>query len=371
MDLIETFKWFHQHPEISYHEYDTTAKICEILDDENIPVTRMGLNTGCIATIASDNPGKTIGFRVDIDALAIEEKSECDYKSLNPGVAHLCGHDFHITIGLAVAIALHNSKDKWKGTVKIIFQAAEETGIGAKDVINHPLLQDISAYVGLHADPTNPVGTLGLRVGAVCAAVDRFVITVYGVGCHGAHPDDGKDPIVAALSIANALPTIISRNMNTFRPSLLSLTRIESGNTWNVVPSQATLEGTFRTMDANDRSKISKRIETLAVNIANGYDCQCECNIIHGAGVVFNDAILVAIATKVADKCSLMVVEEEQSMGGDDFSYYSESKPSVYVKVGTGVGPSIHQSNFRIDLAALTPASHYFTELLITLVNNH
>lgn len=370
MDYIELFKWFHQHPEISFQEFNTTAKIKEVLSQYNVMLMDTPLKTGLVALIEGKHPGKTVGFRVDIDALPIQETSGLDYASLKDGVAHLCGHDFHITCGIAVAIALNENKDKLHGNVKIIFQAGEETSIGALDIMKHHLVDEVDYFVGLHADPTNPVGTLGISEGAVCAAVDRFILIVNGIGCHGAHPDDGKDPLVAALAIGNALPTIISRNLNAFRPSLLSLTRIEAGNTWNVVPTNAVLEGTFRTMDANDRQLVKQRIETLATSIANGYECTCDCEIVSGAGVVFNNPMIVEHAVKVANQCQLTVVAEEKSMGGDDFSYYSELKPSVYIKVGTGVGPTIHQSNFKVDPSALPGSIHYFVNLIqILLVN--
>lgn len=362
--LNEYFQWFHQHPELSYQEVETTAKIKEILTFHGVSILETTLDTGLIAYIKGNNNGKRIGFRVDIDGLPIQEKSGLSYASLIEGKSHACGHDLHIVTGVAVAIGLHEIKDQLNGEYYIIFQPAEETSVGAKVILDTHLVDQCDVFFGLHADPTNPVGILGISEGAVAAAVDRFNITIEGVGCHGAHPDDGIDPISAAISLASGLNTIVSRNCNAFRPALLSITKICSGNTWNVVPTTASIEGTFRTLDKCDREMMNQRIVTLSHGIAQAYQCNVNVDIISGADAVINDGLLVSYSKQIASKCNLKVVDEEKSMGGDDFSYYGSIAPSIYIKVGSGVGPTIHQSDFCIDPSVLSLCANYFIELL-------
>jgi len=363
--LFEAFCWFHRHPELSYEEHETTEKIREFLTKEGIEILPGGPPTGLVAVIRGEQEGPVQALRCDIDALPVKEESGVPYPSLYPGKMHACGHDFHITTGLGTAVMLNARKKELKGTVKIVFQAAEEAVIGAVQMVEAGLVDDVDRFWGVHADPTNETMVLGIRPGYVAAAVDRFSITVKGVGCHGAHPDDGIDPIPAACAIVQALQTIVSRNMNAFRPTLISVTRFQAGNTWNVVPGTAELEGTVRTMDKKDRELYQKRIREIAIQTAAAYGATAEVNMIAGAPAVVNDKELSELASKVGREVGFDVVEEEQSLGGDDFSFYQEKGPGCYIKIGTGKGQTIHQSGFRVDPEVLVPAAKYLAELLI------
>lgn len=363
--LYQAFCWFHSHPELSYEEHETTEKIREFLTNEGIEILPGGPPTGLVAVIRGEKEGPVQALRCDIDALPVKEESGVSYPSLYPGRMHACGHDFHITAGLGTAVLLNARKKELKGTVKILFQAAEEAVIGAVQMIETGLAEDVTQFWGIHADPTNEVMTLGIRPGYVAAAVDRFSITVKGIGCHGAHPDDGIDPIPAACAIVQALQTIVSRNMNAFRPTLLSVTRFQAGNTWNVVPETAVLEGTVRTMEKKDRELYQKRIHEIALQTAAAYGARAEVNWIAGAPAVVNDERLSELAARVGREVGFEVVDEEQSLGGDDFSFYQEKGPGCYIKIGTGKGQTIHQSGFRVKPEVLVPAARYLTELLL------
>ena len=240
--LIEWFEWFHKNPELSYEEYNTTAKIREILTQAGLEILPFELETGLVAVIRGKGPGLVSALRCEIDALPIVEETELSYASCHEGKMHACGHDFHITAGLGCALLLNERKEELAGTVKIIFQPAEESSLGALKILETPVMEDVEEIWGIHADPTNEAGVLGIREGSVSAAVDRFVVTVKGNSCHGAHPDDGVDPIPVAAAIVQAFQTIVTRNINAFHPGLISVTRMEAGNTWNVIPESAQLE---------------------------------------------------------------------------------------------------------------------------------
>lgn len=361
--LIEWFEWFHEHPELSYEEYDTTAKIREILTQEKIEILPCKLETGLIAVIRGKNAGPVCALRCDIDALPIKEETKLPYSSRYDGKMHACGHDFHIVVGIGCALLLNQKKDELAGTVKIIFQPAEESSLGALKILETDVMSDVEKIWGIHSDPTNETGVLGIREGCVTAAVDRFVITVKGKGCHGAHPEDGTDPVPAAAAIVQALQTVVTRNINAFHPALISVTRIAAGNTWNVIPEEAVMEGTVRTMDREDRILFEKRVKEIAENTAKAYGAEAEIKWISGPPATYNDALMVQQSIQAAGESGFIVVPEETSMGGDDFSFYEDKIPGCYIKVGTGMGQLIHQPGFQVDEKVIWPAVKYLINL--------
>lgn len=361
--LIKYFKWFHAHPELSYEEYETTKKIREILEEHHIEILPYELETGLVAIIRGEKEGPVQAIRCDIDGLPILEENDLEYRSVNHGRMHACGHDLHIVTGIGAAILLEERKSELAGTVKIIFQPAEESAVGAYKILETDVMNDVERIWGLHSDPTNPVGTLGIREGAVAAAVDRFAITVKGVGCHGAHPDDGLDPIPVAAAMVQAFHNIVSRNLNPFHPRLISVTKLQAGNTWNVIPETAEMEGTIRTMEKDDRILFEKRIREVVENTAKAYGAEADLIWMPASPAVINDGEMAAHAAKVAKMCGMKVVEEEQSLGGDDFAFYHERIPGCYIKVGIGVGPTIHQPGFKVDLDAVAFAAEYAAAL--------
>lgn len=362
--LVEYFEWFHRHPELSYEEYETTAKIKEILEEAGVEILPYELETGLVAVIRGEKQGTVRALRCDIDALPVKEESGLSYTSETEGKMHACGHDFHIVAGLGCALLLHEKKAQLKGTVKIIFQPGEESAVGALKILETDVMEDVEKVWGFHADPTNAVGCIGIREGYVAAAADRFLVEVKGVGCHGAHPDHGVDPIPAAVGIVQAFQTIITRNMDAFHPTLLSVTRIEAGQTWNVVPETAKLEGTVRTMYKEDRALAEKRMREIVQNTVRAYGAEAEFSWHPGSPAVYNDGEMAEYAAKTAKRLGLAVVPEESSMGGDDFSFYEEKIPGCYVKIGTGKGPTIHQPGFIVDKRVLLPAAEYLAELI-------
>ncbi len=367
--LINNFEWFHRHPELPYEEVQTTAKIRELLTEAGIEILPYPLATGLVAVVRGV-PGRTIALRCDIDALPVREEAEVPYASGTDGIMHACGHDFHITAGIGAAILLQERREELCGTVKFIFQPAEEESHGALKILETDAMNDVEQIWGFHADPTNAAGVIGIREGYVTAAVDRFVIRVKGTGCHGAHPDDGIDPILASAAIVQGLQSIVSRNINAFHPALLSVTRIQAGTTWNVIPAEAEMEGTVRTMNREDRILYEKRVREIAERTADAYGADTEVIWTAGPPATWNNGEMARVCEETAKKLGMQTVPEESSMGGDDFAYYEDRDtmhrdvPGCYVKIGTGVGHPIHHPGFCVDERVILPASVYLAGVL-------
>ena len=362
--LTGWFEWFHRHPELSYKEYETTDKIREILEGAGVEILPCELETGLVAVVRGAKEGPVQALRCDIDALPIREETNLPYASEYEGKMHACGHDFHITAGIGCAVQLNQRKDELAGTVKIIFQPGEESSLGALKVLETHVMEDVERIWGIHADPTNEAGTLGIREGYVTAAVDRFVITLQGTGCHGAHPDDGADPVPAAAGMILALQTVVTRNINAFHPALLSVTRLTAGNTWNVIPDEAVLEGTVRTMNPEDRKLMQRRMKEIAEGTAAAYGIKAKTEWLAGPPATYNDGKMAEECINLAQKLGLTVAPEESSMGGDDFAFFEENIPGCYIKVGTGKGQLIHQPGFCVDERVIMPTAEYLAELL-------
>ena len=360
--LRENFKWLHQHPENSYQEYETTKYIIDRLKENHIEYYNKGLETGVIAIIQGEEPGGMVALRGDIDGLPILEQTDLSYKSTNHNM-HACGHDFHTAVMIGVAIALKENTQKLHGTVKIMFQPGEEAPGGAKNIIDTHQVDDADAFIGIHSSPTDKAGTFGIVEGPVMAAVDRFKIIVTGEGSHAAHPDKGCDPLMPLIAMTQAIQTIISRNVDPLHPSLISVTKLQSGNTWNVVPTQGEIEGTIRTLYKEDRTLCKERIYSIISHTAEAYNAKAEVQWFEGPPAVINDSDLVAFAIKVAQDNKMETFQNPLSMGGDDFGLYIDEIPGVYIKVGTGGDYPIHHPKFEIDTNALEPAVEYVTRL--------
>ena len=363
--LTGFFEELHMHPELSYEEYETTERIKRELVAAGIEILQIPLKTGVVAIVRGAKPGKTYGLRCDIDALPIAEETDIPYKSKTPGKMHACGHDFHTAAVFGAALLLQERKDELQGTVKILFQPAEESSHGAETVLETGVLSDVTAIFGLHTAAYLPVGTLGIRAGSVMAAVDRFELNITGTGCHGGHPDEGVDTILAAASVIQAFQSIVGRNLNPFHTGVVSVTRINGGNTWNVIPDKVELEGTVRSMEKDDRIFIEKRMREIAEHTAAAYGANAELLWYPGPPATVNEKAWSAFAQKVAEESGFEVVPQRNSTGGEDFAFYLEKIPGCFINVGTGVGYPNHHPKFYADEAALTPAAEYLAKLLV------
>lgn len=363
--LTGFFEELHMHPELSYEEYETTERIKRELAAAGIEILQIPLKTGVTAIVRGAKPGKTYGLRCDIDALPIAEETDLPYKSQTPGKMHACGHDFHTAAVFGAALLLQERKEELQGTVKILFQPAEESSHGAETVLETGVFSDVTAIFGLHTAAYLPVGTLGIRAGSVMAAVDRFELNITGTGCHGGHPDEGVDTILVAASVIQAFQSIVGRNLNPFHTGVVSVTRINGGNTWNVIPDKVELEGTVRSMEKDDRIFIERRMREIAEHTAAAYGANAELLWYPGPPATVNEKAWSAFAQKVAEESGFEVVPQRNSTGGEDFAFYLEKIPGCFINVGTGVGYPNHHPKFYADEAALTPAAEYLEKLLV------
>ncbi|MDG4658450.1 M20 peptidase aminoacylase family protein [Ectobacillus antri] len=363
--LVAIRRHLHQYPELSNEEFETTKYIRQCLEEADITILETELQTGLIAEISGDTEGPIIALRADIDALPVNEQSGLPFASKIPGKMHACGHDFHTAAMIGAAYLLKQKEHALKGTVRFIFQPAEENGGGAKKVISAGLLTDVQAIFGMHNKPDLPVGTIGIKQGALMSGVDRFEIEVQGMGTHAAVPDAGIDPIVAASHIVIALQSIVSRNLSPFQHAVISVANVHAGTTWNVIPANAMLEGTVRTFDENVRATIPTIIRRVIDVTASAYGAQAKLHWYAGPPPVQNDAQLTTLAAQAAEKIGLTIVEATPSMAGEDFAFYQKDIPGSFVFMGTSGTEEWHHPAFTVDERALPISAQYFATLAI------
>ena len=361
--ITETFHWFHQNPELPFEEYETTGRIREFLEHHHIQVLDLDLKTGLAAEIQGAEEGPVIALRCDIDALPVEEETQLPYASAAAGKMHACGHDFHTTVMLYVAKKLQEQREHLQGKVKILFQPAEESSVGALEVIKTGVLDDVEAIYGLHIEINQPVGSVGITSGSVTAAVDRFIVRLTGKGTHAAHPQDGIDPVLTASQIVTLAQSIVSRNLDPFSQGLLSITRISAGNTWNVIPQTAELEGTVRTMGRHNRRLMEERFRTLVRHIALSQGAEAEIDWFAGPPATDNAPCFEPVASAAAAELGLEITVPSSSLGGEDFAFYQEMVPGFFIHIGTGESYPNHHPKFQVDANALEPAVDYFAAL--------
>lgn len=361
--LISIRRNLHEHPELSYEEFETTKAIKNWLEEKNITIIHSNLETGVIAEISGNSNGPLIAIRADIDALPIQEETNLPYASKIHGRMHACGHDFHTAAIIGAAYLLKEKESSLSGTVRFIFQPAEESSNGACKVIEAGHLRGVQAIFGMHNKPNLPVGTIGIKDGPLMAGVDRFEIEIHGVGTHAAVPDAGVDPIVASSQIVMALQTIVSRNISSSHNAVVSVTNIHSGNTWNVIPEKATLEGTVRTFQNETREKIPALMKRIIQGVSDALGVKTEFRFYAGPPAVHNDTSLTNLSTQVAETMNLNIVSPTPSMAGEDFSFYQQEIPGSFVFMGTSGTHEWHHPAFTVDERALPISAEYFALL--------
>ena len=359
--LVEVFKWLHRHPELAMEERRTTEYIRSILAEKGVRLLDTGLDTGLLAVLGAGSP--TVALRADMDALPIWEAIGLPYASETPGVMHACGHDFHTACMLGAVLLLKERENQLPGTVKVIFQPAEEVNHGAAMMVATGLLDDVRIFLSGHTYPWYPAGTLGIRPGPVMAAADRFCIRIRGKGCHAAHPEHGVDPIPAMAAIISAVQTIISRRTNPFDSAVVSIARVEAGSTWNVIPETAVMEGTVRAMTPAVREGIRRSLEKLAADTASAFGCEAETAYERGPDPVVNDRDVCERAEAEARRLGLNVEINPPTMIAEDFGEYLKLAPGAMLRIGTGGGYDNHHPAFTADPAALYPTARFFAAL--------
>ncbi|MBN7767845.1 M20 peptidase aminoacylase family protein [Pectobacterium brasiliense] len=362
--FIQAFRQdLHRNPELSNQEFETTKKIRAVLEKEGIRILDLPLKTGLVAEVGGLQDGPLVVVRSDIDALPIEEESGVEFTSLNKGVMHACGHDFHSSAALGAAILLKKIEPELKGTVRILFQAAEETGLGAPEVIAVGALDNAVAIFGIHNDPTLPVGVIGGKDGALTAGVDRFEIKIAAKGCHAAKPHEGNDPIIILGQLISAVQTIISRTVSSDNNAVVSITQVHSGSTWNVIPDTAYVEGTVRTFNQDARDLIEQRFRQIVAGIASTFGAEIEFLWHAGPPSVINTPEWVEFALNVASDEGFEARRVEASPIGEDFAFYQQKLPGTFMMVGSGGPYALHHPKFRVDDRALFPTAHYLYQV--------
>lgn len=374
--LIAVRQHLHAHPELSFQEEKTAAFIAEQLKEAGIRFTSNIGGHGIAAIIEGKNPDKkTIALRGDIDALPITEQNNVVYKSCNIGVMHACGHDVHTTCVLGAALLLQQLSAHFEGTVKIIFQPAEERlPGGASLMIKEGVLENphVETIVGQHVLPQLETGKVAFRAGISMASCDELFITVKGKGGHGAVPQLAIDPVLIASHIVIALQQVVSRNANPTLPSVLTIGKIIGNGATNIIPEEVYMEGTFRTFDEPWRAEAKKKIIQIATSIAEGMGGTCECRIEHGYPFLKNDETLTENAINWAKEYlgEENVLPLEIRMTAEDFSYFSQEVPACFYRLGTGnkekgITSPIHTPTFDVDERCLAIGTGLMTWLAL------
>lgn len=360
--LVAIRRRLHEYPEVSHEEFKTTESIRGWLAEAGIRVLDYGLKTGVIAEVGGLHGGPVIALRADIDALPIHEETGLAYSSKIPGRMHACGHDFHTASVLGAAYLLKQQEAELTGTVRLIFQPAEERAEGAEIVLASGALEGVSAIFGMHNKPDLPVGTIGIRSGALMAAADGFAIEVEGLGTHAAVPESGNDPIVAASHIVTALQSITSRNVGSLESAVVSVTRFHSGTAWNVIPDKAVLDGTIRTFEQDVRTRVLARFQEVVHGVAAALGTHAELRWVKGPPAVHNDPSLAELTVQAAERTGLTVVDTPPSPAGEDFAYYQKQIPGFFVFMGTSGSREWHHPAFDLDERALPLSAEFFAE---------
>ena len=367
-DLAKTRQQIHQHPEVSEDEHETTIFLKGYLRKLGIEPLNYPLKTGLIVEIGSGHP--IIALRADIDALPIQENTGLSYASEN-GAMHACGHDFHQTSLLGAAQILKEREAELKGTVRLIFQPAEENFQGAYQIIEAGGIDGVSAIIGYHNNPHLKPGQIGLRSGAIMAGVEQFRVDVKGVSSHAARPDLGVDTVLVTTTIINNLQQIVARTISPFDSAVLSVTHIEVGNTWNVLPASGFFEGTIRTFDPKIREDVIARFEKVVQATADQFGAQAEIVWGNSPFVTYNDLTLTPLIFENS-KAFAEVIETLPSTGGEDFATYQKAIPGVFAFIGSNGDDDAadwHHDDFLVKDEALPAAVNYYVENALFLLD--
>ena len=357
-EIIAHRHYLHQHAELSFQEKETTAYLAEQLEKLGIPVRRFDDYTGCIATITGGQPGKTVLLRADIDALPIQENSGVDFSSLHPGVMHACGHDCHAAMLLGAARLLWEERESLKGTVKLLFQAAEEVFVGSHYYWDKGHLSDVDAAMGMHVWPDLEMGDIAVMDGPLMASCDNFTITVHGVSAHGSQPNNGRDAIVAASAIIMNLQTIVSRVDDPLHALVVSIGTVKAGTQFNIITDTAVMGGTVRSHSPEARALVEPAMRQIVSATAQAFGCTAEVEYRYLEPPVINgDTALNELARQAGAKIfgREHVVSCARAMGSEDFSYLMEKIPSsLFIFMGchdeeTGCVHPAHNEQFCIN----------------------
>lgn len=368
-DRLAWFRHLHEHPEIALEEVQTTAFIREKLVEMGIEILDLNVKTGVVGLLRGAQDGPCIGLRADIDALRVKEASTCPFPSKIDGMMHACGHDLHTTALLGAAQILSQMRDKIHGSVKFLFQPAEEINEGAKEFLAAGVLENpkIDALFGVHNSPEIPTGSVAVIDGPIMAGVTRIDIKIQGRGGHGGLPHQNIDPVVCAAAVIQSAQTIVSRNVSPIDSAVVSICHLLAGSTDanNVIPDTVTMAGTIRFYRPEVEATIENRLRELVETIAKAYGCTGELVCYHMDDATINNHALVDIATASVKSVDAEPVVASPSTGGEDFSHYLPHVPGFFYWVGVrneekGCNWAWHNPHYRADEEGITVAARLY-----------
>ena len=364
--IVALRRHLHQHPELSGQESRTAAVVVRVLDELGIPYRARVAGHGVVADLPGPPGVPRVALRADMDALPIQEETGLAFSSVNPGVMHACGHDGHTAMLLGAAMLLAGEPDR-PAPVRLIFQPSEEIGAGARGMIAAGALEDTALVFGGHVDRHFGPGTIVVTDGPVNASSDSFTIEIVGQGAHGARPHESIDAVVVGSLMVMALQTIVSREIDPARPSVMSVGRFDAGTASNVIAGRAMLSGTIRAQHPDVRLQLERSVKRIAESIAQLHGAKVNVSIAEGTPPLVNTPEMAAVARTAAERvvgAQNVVPLRTANMGAEDFSYYLERVPGAYVRFGGQVsgreGFPAHSSRFDFDERALAVGASYY-----------
>ncbi|MBG9449214.1 peptidase M20 [Cytobacillus firmus] len=375
-ELTELRKKLHREPELSWEEFKTTQFICEYLDGLGISYRRTE-PTGVIAEIAGGKPGRTVALRGDMDALQVEElNKDLPYASMENGKMHACGHDAHTAMLLVAAKALNEIKEELPGTVRLLFQPAEEVAEGAKMMVEQGAMEGVDNVFGIHIWSQMPTHKVSCTPGPSFASADIFKVTFKGKGGHGAMPHDCIDAAVVASSFVMNVQSVVSRTIDAQQPAVLTIGKMIVGTRFNIIAENAVIEGTVRCFDPETRDHIEKQLQHYAENTAAIYGAKAEVEYIRGSQAVINDEYSAQLVQRVASEAfgGSVLLNEKPTMGAEDFSFYLDKAPGSFALVGSGNPKkdtewAHHHGKFNIDEDALSNGAELYAQYAWAYLN--
>jgi amidohydrolase len=365
-DLIAQRRDFHRHPELGFVEHRTAGIVADFLTDLGFTVRTGVAETGVVGLLEGVSPGPTVLLRFDMDALPIQEETGAPYESLYPGIMHACGHDGHTAVGMAVARLLNADRQELPGAVKFVFQPAEEGLGGAERMIEEGALLDPEPDFALafHLWNEKPLGWMGITPGPMMAGAEILEIEIIGEGGHGAHPHETVDPVLAAAHVITALQSVVSRNLDPQETGVVSITQVQAGETFNVIPPKVLIKGTIRTFNPEVRERVMGRVEKITEDIAGAMDCHATVKIERLTPPLVNDPEIAAklqnLATQIFPDTKLDI--EQKTMGSEDMAFFVDAIPGCMFFVGSanperGLDAAHHNPRFDFDERALIRAA--------------
>ncbi len=372
-DLIAIRRDLHAHPELAFNETRTSGVVAAELTRLGIPYRTGVGKTGVVGTIEGGLPGPTLAIRADMDALPIAEQTGLPFASTTPGLMHACGHDIHTTTLVGVAEVLARLAPQLRGTVKLIFQPAEEVGGGAAAMMAEGVLEGVHMAVGFHNHPDMAVGQFGYVRGASLASVDTFDITVHGKSGHAAYPHNTVDPVMAAASLVMQLQTVVSREIPPTQPAVVTVGTIQGGMAHNIIPDSVLLKGTVRTLHPDTRDQAEEAIRRLCAGVAEGMRVRVELQYDRRCPPLVNDNSMIdrgmaSIRAQLGD----VVTEGQASLGGEDFALMTEVVPGLQIRIGSatpGRDDKLHNSDYQPDERCLVSGVEALSRVALDLLS--